>query len=327
MSLYCLADDFAYGDLKHQVIRDRIVVGILDQALSERLQMDPELTLEKAKTQVRQREAVHEQAQILKQSGDTTLAAVHQKQSYKGNSSNGAKSQHSKKAAAPAHANKCTRCGREPHKRQQCPARDATCHKCSKKGHFSSQCFSKRGKQVADITTADQGQDFAYLSTLGSHPSACLCLPISINGKVVDFKIDIGAEVTAITPSTYNLISAPKLDKPLKSLRGLDRKPLSTLGMMEVRLSHEERHCQQSVYVIEDLEENPLGLPAIRESSMSYLFYKKLLPHIKTSSPHTPKSSMALAHFKVTFTFTSSLMLNHLPSTHPAMYLYLCDQR
>ena len=56
-------------------------------------------------------------------------------------------------------------------------------------------------------------------------------LPISINGNVVDFKVDTGAEVTAITPSAYNLISTPKRDTPLKLFRGPNRKPLSTMGM------------------------------------------------------------------------------------------------
>ena len=65
-SLYSLADNCAYGDLKDDLIRDRIVVGIHDKALSERLQLDPELTLEKAKKIVRQHEAVQEQQQILK---------------------------------------------------------------------------------------------------------------------------------------------------------------------------------------------------------------------------------------------------------------------
>ena len=51
--LYRLAEDCEYGDLKDQMIRDRIVVGIRDRALSEKLQMDPDLTLEKAKMQVR----------------------------------------------------------------------------------------------------------------------------------------------------------------------------------------------------------------------------------------------------------------------------------
>ena len=63
--LYHLAEHCEYGELRNEMICDRIVVGIRDSALSERLQLDPELTLEKAKKLVRQREAVHEQQQFL----------------------------------------------------------------------------------------------------------------------------------------------------------------------------------------------------------------------------------------------------------------------
>ena len=57
-SLYTLAENCDYGDWKDQMICDCIVVGIRNQSQSERLQMDAELTLEKAKTLVQQREAV-----------------------------------------------------------------------------------------------------------------------------------------------------------------------------------------------------------------------------------------------------------------------------
>lgn len=40
------------------MIRDRIVVGLLDAKLTEKLQLDPELTLPKAVNQARQSEAV-----------------------------------------------------------------------------------------------------------------------------------------------------------------------------------------------------------------------------------------------------------------------------
>ena len=60
-SLYSLAENCEYGELKDQMIRDRIIVGIRDQSQSVRLQMDPRLTLEKAKVLVRQCEAVQEQ--------------------------------------------------------------------------------------------------------------------------------------------------------------------------------------------------------------------------------------------------------------------------
>ena len=59
--LYSLVENCDYGALKDDLLRDRIVVGIKDKTLSENLQMDATLTLEKAKTQVRQKEAVQEQ--------------------------------------------------------------------------------------------------------------------------------------------------------------------------------------------------------------------------------------------------------------------------
>jgi len=40
-SIYQLADNHEYEELKEEMIRDRIVVGIKNQALSERLQLDP----------------------------------------------------------------------------------------------------------------------------------------------------------------------------------------------------------------------------------------------------------------------------------------------
>ena len=51
-SLYNLVETCDFGDLKNKMIRDRIVVGIRDQALPERLQTLADLTPEKAKTLV-----------------------------------------------------------------------------------------------------------------------------------------------------------------------------------------------------------------------------------------------------------------------------------
>ena len=48
------------------MIRDRLVVGIRDHRLSERLQLDLELTLEKAKKAIRQSGAVQGQQHKLK---------------------------------------------------------------------------------------------------------------------------------------------------------------------------------------------------------------------------------------------------------------------
>ena len=64
--LHQLAENCEFGDLKNEMIRDRLVIGIRDGQLSERLQMESDLTLQKAEKLVRQRAAVSQQQQALK---------------------------------------------------------------------------------------------------------------------------------------------------------------------------------------------------------------------------------------------------------------------
>ena len=52
--MYRLPRTCNYGELTDEIIRDRIVAGIQDGAVAERLQTDPELTLEKAIQMTRQ---------------------------------------------------------------------------------------------------------------------------------------------------------------------------------------------------------------------------------------------------------------------------------
>jgi len=77
MVLYSLAINCEYGRLENEMIGDRLVVGIRDSALSERPQMDPKLTLDKAKKQIRQQEAVHQQQCELKGAEQPSLEALH----------------------------------------------------------------------------------------------------------------------------------------------------------------------------------------------------------------------------------------------------------
>ena len=44
-SLYCLAENCAYGALKEEMIRNRIFVGVRDAKLSEKMQLETALTL------------------------------------------------------------------------------------------------------------------------------------------------------------------------------------------------------------------------------------------------------------------------------------------
>ena len=57
--LYSLAKHCGYGNLREELIRDRLVVGIRDARLSETLQLDSDLTLKEAVTSIHQSEMVH----------------------------------------------------------------------------------------------------------------------------------------------------------------------------------------------------------------------------------------------------------------------------
>ena len=128
-------EDCEYGALKDQMVRDRLVVGLRDLALSQRLQMEPDLTLEKAKTLSRQREAVREQEGLLRKSSpppeDSSIAFLSRGkgQAHRPAGRAGAKTKDHRAQSK----GKCTRCGKGPHSRQQCPANLVECHRCRKK--------------------------------------------------------------------------------------------------------------------------------------------------------------------------------------------------
>ena len=81
-SLYKLSEHRQFGALR-DLIRDRIVVGLRDTRLSEKLQVDGDLTLGKAVTAARQSEAVKQQQKSLRNSSleesMKEISAVHSK--------------------------------------------------------------------------------------------------------------------------------------------------------------------------------------------------------------------------------------------------------
>lgn len=96
------------------MIRDCIVVSIHDGLLSEWLQLDPDLTLEKAKTLVREREAVHEQQALLRSGPKQELAvdSVRRRPPFKNRGPNKA----ARKGSWSSDSSKqCSRCGKGAH--------------------------------------------------------------------------------------------------------------------------------------------------------------------------------------------------------------------
>ena len=132
--------------MRDELIQDKLVVGICDNALSEHLQMEAELTLDKAKRLIHQWEAVKEQQATLKLpvKEETILDSV------------ASRGPRRKLPALPPQAVKqtpkhqvCKRCGKGSLPWQSCLARDMVCFCCNRRGHYSSQCLSNTVAEVA----------------------------------------------------------------------------------------------------------------------------------------------------------------------------------
>ena len=274
--LYNLADTCEYGELKNEMIRDRLVVGIRDTALSESLQMDASLTLEKAKTKIRQKEAVRKQQDFLQHDlNRSDLHVNHNKHDLEAVKSkpqpaskrkphqvgwNSRKPERNWKRPVYSKKDKCTRCGNNCSDRKECPAKGATCYKCRRRGHFGSQCYAK---DMSEINPQD-ALGTAFLGTVGvSNSDRAWFSYIRLGDKEIQFKLDTGAEVTAISEKVFQTLPNILLQRPVKWLYGPNRKALQVIGQFECTLSVNHRSTSQTVFVVRELRNNLIGLPAI----------------------------------------------------------------
>ena len=77
------------------------------------------------------------------------------------------------------------------------------------------------------------------------------------------FKLDTGAEITAISEETYKRLGQLELQQPSKVLSGPVRQTLNVLGQFTATQERQTHTSQQAVFVIRGLRNNLLGLPAI----------------------------------------------------------------
>ena len=75
--------------------------------------------------------------------------------------------------------------------------KDAQCHKCQRSGHYSVCCYSR---QISSVT---ENTEITFLGAIESGNSEKQWLTtIMLNKTRVTFKLDTGAEVTAISADT-----------------------------------------------------------------------------------------------------------------------------
>ncbi|XP_014676649.1 PREDICTED: uncharacterized protein K02A2.6-like [Priapulus caudatus] len=254
-ALHTLAEHCEYGTLKEELIRDRIVVGIRDKHLSERMQVNKNLTLKLATDLARQSAQVKNQVRELT---STTVVgaealAVHAKGRYDKKSARST-SQYGQKVRG--ESKRCPWCGNYAHNRSLCPAKNVNCRRCQLKGHFEKVC--RKAKTVNEVTT----QSRSYASSdvfLGevkvgnqSGRSPQWTFPITVCDKEVKFRVDTGADVSVMSRQVFDReFPGTRLESSSRVIRGADHKPIHTYGCFRAEMKFKEKSCVEEVYIFE----------------------------------------------------------------------------
>ena len=170
----------------------------------------------------------------------------------------------------------CENCGLQ-HAKGSCPAYRQKCHGCGRHGHFKRMCKStpRQGNRLselsADTMNADNGQYYSqnYDDTqyyedyfFGSVQLDCHStdvndkiskpwfVTLAINGSLLNFKVDTGADATVISEQTFKALKyRPRLfpaDRTLSTLSG----NLDCLGWFSAKTKYNNEDHVFRIYVL-----------------------------------------------------------------------------
>ena len=244
-SLSELAEHCDFGTIRDQQIRDRIVIGISDKTV--KLQLKPDLTLETVIQIARQSELVKSRVTDQSSYAPKDLDEVHTKKKSvhpRGRKVKGKKEDSSEKQGQ----KKCGKCGRHHTEPEHCIARGKKCSKCQRVGHFAAVCWSKSVSEVrrnADDATKGSRDDHWFLGVLSSDSQQDnkWKVQLKVSGKAVVFKIDTGADITAISKTTFDSLPyQPKLHPSSIAL--------FSAGQFKTAVTHCSKEYEVDIFVI-----------------------------------------------------------------------------
>ena len=242
------ANTCEFGDDTDNMIRDKIVFGVTDSRIKERLLREPDLTLvkcwdichaaESTCTQFKVMSSGDQSVQVsaVRKFGDTSSLGGREGQRRSGGQScqtSASKShwshQQARGSTSDDHEFKCASCG-TTHKARQCPAFNKQCRKCRGWNHLA--VWHRRGntasKQFHSVSTFDPDDDsdsdhlfFGIMGVIhvGSakvvSDSDCL-QNLCVSGTDVTFKLDSGAQGNDLPVSTHHQIEHAAGLRPTK---------------------------------------------------------------------------------------------------------------
>lgn len=226
--LRCLTEFCNFGDILEDMIRDRLVCGINEDAIQKRLLAEPKLTYAKAVELAQNLERAGKnvrELRVKREPEGTTLPSHQGVHQVSGSSST-------------ATGITCFRCGKSGHLATKCKlSREIVCRQCGKSGHIQKACKSrprntkpkKHSRQPVNRVEEEEEEDFgdSPLFHVRSQDSSKRVRPAPIEVRVkvddclISMQVDTGASMTIMSETTFKGLW------PGRSLDATDARPIS----------------------------------------------------------------------------------------------------
>ena len=230
-----------YGPMREEMIKDRIVIGVIDSQLRRALLQQPKLSLKSVIECGRATETTKRQLQKMTPAEEVSAIRKSKRSgSYKQQvSSNSLKN--------------CKYCGKSHEKaKEKCPAFGKICGYCSKRNHFEIMCMikKKQGKQHRKVNMCEESSSDSELECVETvrledtvnttHTKESnqnkLFMHMQLNKKIVRFLIDTGATVNVVNRSLVPEKS--KIEATTAKLRMYNNTQMTTVGKTRIPMKN-----------------------------------------------------------------------------------------
>lgn len=243
-----------FGTSLKEMLRDRLICGIRNEATQRAFLTEADLTYERAVEMATAREAAARDVHAMSRPNHN----VHAVSTFPKPKQNNKANTRETKPTKP-----CSGCGSN-HWRNECPFKDAICFGCEKKGHILKCCFNAKNKNTKQkfnaqfkgyskqnnyVSNSNASQDgnnnsssydnFIFNNYCFNVSTKPVYMSAELAGKLVKMEVDTGASRSIISSANFNDIwvettKRPKLLPTTQQLKVWGGKQLPILGEIKV---------------------------------------------------------------------------------------------